>query len=277
MANGLWPDLATWRGPTPNTGPAMREQRGMVVHIAEGYYEGTIAWQKNATADVSSHFVIAGPKDVPRGTADGKIAQVVDCDIAAWTQRAGNGSWVSAENCGFAPDKLSAAQIESNAQLFARGHTDYGWPLQLAGNPNGRGLGYHSMGSNEGTCNWTGANWGHCACPGKNIIAQLPLIVERAKEIVSGTVADYTEAQMRGFAWQYNGRGLTGNDLTPEGNVSTLQVLDATWQGMLALQKEQQRQSLVLAEILSLLKAGGGSAPVVFPSYTINGTATPAE
>lgn len=189
MPQGLWPDLAEWEGPTPNQGPAMSQQRGMVVHIAAGYYKGTIAWQKKP-GSASSHFVVAGPRDKPYGVADGKTAQTIDCDVAAWTQQAGNGKWVSVENSGFLPDRLSPAQIESNAQLFARGHLEYGWKLQLAGNPNGFGLGYHSMGSNEGRCNWSGANWGHCECPGANIINQLPLILARAIEIVTGDMAD---------------------------------------------------------------------------------------
>lgn len=179
-----WPDLAEWRGPTVNQGPAMVEQRGLVVHIAEGFYEGTIAWQKKSGTSVSSHFVLAGPQDSPRGVPDGKLAQVVDLDVAAWTQRAGNGHWVSVECSGFTPNKLSAAQCESIAQLMARGHRDLGWPLTLAGNPDGKGLGFHSMGTPSN--GWTGPTWGHEDCPGPNIIAQLPAILERAKQIVRG-------------------------------------------------------------------------------------------
>ncbi len=289
MAQGLWPDLAEWRGPTPNTGPAMTQQRGMVIHIAAGYYNGTINWQKNASADVSSHFVVAGPRDKPYGVPDGKIAQVVDCDVAAWTQRAGNGSWVSSENSGFLPDRLSAAQIESNAQLFARGHLEYGWKLQLAGNPNGYGLGYHSMGSNDGNCNWPGANWGHCECPGANIIAQLPLIVERAKQIVNGdddvSVADVKQAMYELaqavtnpttptdrnyrndlYAAQQAGDGYsTDAGATPGGSSGALRE---------QLNKIEATQALILAR-LDAISGGGGS--VTFPAYTITGTATPVE
>src|SRR5262249_45203984 len=32
----------------------------------------------------------------------------------------------------------------------------------------------------------------------------------------------FTEAQMRAFPWQYNGRGLGSNDDTPDGNISAL-------------------------------------------------------
>lgn len=186
----IWSDLAQWRGPTVNVGdgdsnisePAdrMYEYRGIVVHIAVGYYEGTIAWQKNPDANVSSHFVVA---------RDGRIAQMVDTAIRAWTQSAGNGYWLSVENEGFLlGDRrnpgdwhlLSPAMVEANARLLARAHREYGVPLQLATSPTGRGLGYHSMGAENGY------NWGHSACPGEPIKAQLASVLARAIEIVKG-------------------------------------------------------------------------------------------
>ena len=170
---GKWTDVATWRGPTANEGPALTTHRGLVLHIAQGYYEGTIAWQKNPDADVSSHFVV--------GRNDGECAQVVDTDRQAWTQRAGNSSWMSSENAGFVPDALTAWQVEANAQIFAKGHLVYGWPLVVANNPSERGLGHHSM-DREGT----DAEWGHDDCPGSSIIKQKQAIVDRAIQIVGG-------------------------------------------------------------------------------------------
>lgn len=177
---GRWTDLATWRGPTPNQGGPMREYRGLVIHIAAGYFEGTIAWQLNDSSNVSSHFVVG---------RDGRRAQVVDTGVTAWTQSDGNGKWLSSENEGFLlGDRrhhddwhlLSAPMIEANAQLFARAHLEYGVPLQLATSPTGLGLGYHSMGAESGY------NWGHSACPGEPIKAQLPQVLARAIEIVNG-------------------------------------------------------------------------------------------
>ncbi len=166
-----WSDLADWRGPTVNkTTGGMVEWRGLVVHIALGSYEGTIAWQRNPDANVSSHFVT---------DYDGKIAQVVDTADAAWTQRAGNGHWLSVENAGFTPNPLTGAQLDANARLLARMHLVYGVPLQVAGDPDGYGLGHHSMG-----CNWPAGAWGHCDCPGPAIIAQKQSIVDRARELL---------------------------------------------------------------------------------------------
>jgi hypothetical protein len=176
----------------------MAEYRGVVLHIAEGYYEGTISWQHNAGADVSSHFIVAGPRDVAKGTAaDGAIAQVVDTAVAAWTQRAGNGHWVSVECSGFSGDALSPAQIEACARILAKGHQVYGYPLQLATSPAGKGLGHHSMGTNGRsvpTDTWTGATWGHEQCPGPKIVAQKPAILARALSIIQGD-DDMTPAQ----------------------------------------------------------------------------------
>lgn len=145
----------------------MFDYLGYVVHIAEGTYEGTIAWQHNPAASVSSHFVLA---------KDGRVAQCVDTDIRAWTQVEGNGHVISGETEGFSGDSLTPEQIEAHAQLFARGHLEYGYPLKMMTNSGDTGLGYHALG---------GVAWGnHPNCPGSPIIAQLPLILARAIEIV---------------------------------------------------------------------------------------------
>jgi hypothetical protein len=168
-----WGDIAAWRGPTRNQGGPMVEVRGVLLHIAEGYYEGTIAWQRNPAVEVSSHFI--------GGRSSGR-AQLVDTDTTAWTQKAGNGHWLSVEFEGFTPghrlhrpgwESLSSYQIEFAAAVLARAHKVYGVPLQIATSPTGRGLGHHSM----------GPDWGHRDCPGPAIIGQKGVIVERARAI----------------------------------------------------------------------------------------------
>jgi len=197
-----WTDLATWVGPTVNQGDGdgkpgepedrLREVRGLIVHIAEGYYDGTIAWERNPAADVSSQFI--------GGREDGQRAQMVEVSDRAWTQRSGNDGWLSIEEEGFTLghrlhkpgwEKLTAAQIEFTAQLFARIHQRYGVPLQLAKSPADRGLGYHSMGAEHGY------DWGHRDCPGEPIKAQLPIILARAKEIVAAVAAQEEEIEMQ--------------------------------------------------------------------------------
>lgn len=174
-----WTDLARWVGPTPNQSGAMVEHRGLVLHIADGSYEGTIAWQRNPTADVSSHFIVS---------KTGAIAQMVDTDVTAWTQRAGNGHWLSVENEGRGGQRLTDQQIEANARLLARAHRVYRVPLQLATSPSGRGLGHHSMGAESGV------NWGHASCPGEPIKAQKSQILARAKVLAGATTQEETMA-----------------------------------------------------------------------------------
>jgi hypothetical protein len=169
-----WTDLAVWT-PTEAYGESMRQHRGLVLHIAEGYYQGTIAWQRNKANKVSSHFVA--------GRDQHQLAQLVDTDVQAWTQRAGNEDWLSLECAGFTLghrlhkthpgwERLSDWQIQCAALLLVRMHHQYGVPLQLATSPAGRGLGHHSMG---------GVPWGHLDCPGPPIIAQKPTVLLQAR------------------------------------------------------------------------------------------------
>jgi hypothetical protein len=168
---GRWSDLATWVGPTPNQGGAIVQHLYVVLHIADGTYDGTIAWQKNADANVSSHFIVA---------KDGRVAQMVDTDRQAWTQIAGNPYSISVENEGHTGDQLTAAQVKACSRIFERAHREHGIPLQVTSKVGTPGLAHHSMGYESGV------NWGHQFCPGEPIKAQKPTIVTLAQ---GGTVA----------------------------------------------------------------------------------------
>jgi hypothetical protein len=145
----------------------MTAQSGMVLHIAQGYYEGTISWQLNPISQISSHFVA--------GKSSGERAQLVDTALTAWTQGNGNGKWISCEFAGWSGEALTDAQLQFAAELYARGVRDYGWPYELAESPSGQGLGWHGMG---------GAGWGgHYDCPGEPIKAQRAEILARAQQL----------------------------------------------------------------------------------------------
>lgn len=60
-----------------------RNVQGVVVHIAEGTYEGTVSWFQNPNAKVSAHFVIA---------KDGRITQCVDINDVAYANGTSNNS-----------------------------------------------------------------------------------------------------------------------------------------------------------------------------------------
>lgn len=173
----IW-DKATWLGPPDsNYDGSMVEVRGLVLHIAEGSYQGTISWQKNDVSDVSSHFIF--------GLSEGERAQMLDTNVTAWTQANGNGHWVSVENAGFHYNQFTPAQVEANAQLYAWLHQVYGVPMQLADTPSGRGLGWHGMG---------GADWGgHYDCPGPANVALRSTILARAQEILAGPSAPFIQ------------------------------------------------------------------------------------
>src|SRR5579885_3230295 len=121
-------------------GGVNRPPRGVVLHIAQGSYDGTINWQHNPAAQVSSYLVIA---------KDGRTAQLVDFDNRAWTQSAGNDDWIGIEHEGNSGDSLTPQQIEADAQFYAWAVRTRGLPVQITDDPiNGRGLGWHGMGGN---------------------------------------------------------------------------------------------------------------------------------
>lgn len=163
-----WESMAVWMGPSPNAGGPMQSYRGVVLHIAQGTYDGTIAWQRNKDSGVSSHFIVS---------VAGSIAQMVDTGRTAWTQVEGNGHWLSVEFAGYSGAPLTDAQTQAAAMILAAAHRHYGVPLQMANSPRGRGLGYHAMG---------GAEWGnHPRCPGEPIIGQRAEIIRRAKKLIA--------------------------------------------------------------------------------------------
>jgi hypothetical protein len=173
-----WTDLAKWRGPSPNiTEDGQAKHLGLVVHIAEGWFDGTIAWQRNKQSGTSSHFIVG---------RDGAVAQMVDTEDRAWTQKAGNSSWMSVECEGFTKghrlnpggwESLTDAQMTAIARILVRCNAVYGVPLQVTSSASTRGLGHHSMG---------GTSWGHQDCPGDPIIRQKSEIVRRAVALRNG-------------------------------------------------------------------------------------------
>lgn len=157
---------AAWHSVRNYTEDGQEQVLGLVVHIMDGYLDGSQSWFDNPASKASSHF----------GTSkDGKLRQWVDTKDRAWAQGNGNRTYLSIENEGFGGDALTDKQIEDVAQVFAWVARTYHVPLQLAKKVGDKGLAYHALG---------GAAWGgHTSCPGSKIVAQLPKIVLRAKEI----------------------------------------------------------------------------------------------
>lgn len=162
---------------SPNIGGKMSGHRGLVLHIAEGTYRGTISWQLNPRQQYKDGTRVTTSSTWIVGRAHGEWAQMVDSDTIAWTQRDGSRTWLSVELAGYAGQAPTAWQIEACAQLLAWCHREHDIPLQVATSPSGRGLGHHSMGAPA---------WGHSQCPGQPVIDAKNRIVRRAKEIVEG-------------------------------------------------------------------------------------------
>lgn len=270
-----WPDVAPWAGPAAdNFGDGdriereptdrMSGHRGLVLHIAEGSYAGTISWERNSSSDVSSHFV---------GAKDGRRAQMVDTDDRPWTQGTGNNEWLSVEFEGYAGQPLTDPQIEFAAAILAKTHQVYGVPLQLADSPSGRGLGWHGMGAPA---------WGHANCPGAPIIAQRPAIIARAQQIAGGDIV--TDEQLKLLVWwvQCAIRRGGGRDGAPDATAPvgyrggpTLQSLsDQITAAAAADTARDTATQVAITALADLVRAGGGSVDTAAVLARIDQAAT---
>lgn len=158
--------------PTQNhSAGVQRPAQGIVDHTASGSYDGTISWQLNSRGAkaVSSHFIVG---------KSGQIVQMVDTDMKAWAQGAGNPYWISIEHEGNT-EPLTPQQLNADAHIYA-------WLVQsgiarLSGptdNPFGVGIVPHAAG---------GEAWGgHVFCPGERIKAQRVEQYNRTLEILGG-------------------------------------------------------------------------------------------
>lgn len=176
---------------SPNQGGAMSGHKGVVLHIAEGTYRGTIAWQMNPNQRYASGGSVTTCSTWIVGRAEGEWAQMVDTARIAWCQRSGSRDWLSIELAGYAPGAPTAWQIEACAQLLAWAHREHGVPLTVADHPGERGLGHHSMDRE-----WLGEEWGHDACPGSGVIKARSAIVARAQAIAAGEDDDMTREEI---------------------------------------------------------------------------------
>lgn len=140
--------------------------------------------------------------------ADGDIDQSRDTAYRSAANLDGNHRIIAVENEDHGPPfprwsgsnvpPLTEAQINANARILAFAHVEHGVPLQLApdSQPRSRGLCYHRQGidGNFGSYRYGGRVSGGevwtksrgKVCPGDARIAQVPLILARAKAIVNG-------------------------------------------------------------------------------------------
>jgi hypothetical protein len=151
-------------------------------------------FRRNAPTGTNSHF----------GTgANGEIWQWVDTAYRSAANLYGNGRVVSIENADFGPGfpswntndgaqvpAFTPKQIEANAQILAWANKVHGIPLELVpdSKPGRRGVAYHRQGV-PGYMVPGGEQWSNSrgkVCPGNKRIAQIPQIIDRARQIASG-------------------------------------------------------------------------------------------
>ena len=167
--------LAVATPPSSNFSPTRTPKIGVVLHVIEGSAYSALAEFASPGTQLSAHFVVAGPGDP---VADGTIWQVLDTDLVAYAQEAGNWaptSYVAVETSGTTATPLSPAQVASVARIVAWTASLHGFPV-VGEVPHGTpGVTTH--------CNPDGSPdpaWGDHPCPGPLRLAQVSAIVAAA-------------------------------------------------------------------------------------------------
>jgi hypothetical protein len=148
---------ATWRGPVPNVGGAMRRIRFGVVHVMQGSLWGTDAWFRDPSSQVSAHLGIG---------RDGRVLQWVDTSQVAWAEADYNDAAISIELEGVSGEAMTPVQEAAlvAAVVWVRETTTL--PAVL-----GCWVGHGQLGVPGGN---------HPDCPGAPILDQLPAVMAAA-------------------------------------------------------------------------------------------------
>ncbi len=164
------------------------------IHTMVGSLVGTDGYFRRLTNGVNSHFGTDG---------QGAIWQWVDTAFRSGANYNGNHRIISIENADIGPGfptwntndggavpAFTAEQCEAIARILAWAHQEHGIPLVLVpdSKPGRRGIAYHRQGV-PGYVVAGGELWSTArgkVCPGNRRIAQIPGIIERAKQIVAG-------------------------------------------------------------------------------------------
>lgn len=127
---------------------------------------------------------------------DGKVWQWLDYNEKGVASVSAEGYCISVETQDYGSrhspigeQPWTPAQVEALARVCLTAHRAFGVPLHQATAPDGWGIGWHSMwGDNVTKPNpWTVTKGK--TCPGAARIAQVPQIIERARELAKGTPA----------------------------------------------------------------------------------------
>ena len=176
-------------------GGMIRPYHGIVLHIMDGFLEGTYGWFNKTREQRQEDYDAKWEREGRRTAApvkayassahfgvsvNGRLWQFVDTDHQAWAQDSGNPYWISIECEGMGGDSLSDLQIDAVAKFVLWMFQEEKVPMQLANTPSEFGLGFHSM----------SPDWHKPACPGSNVIAQRARIIQRAEEFLSEEIRE---------------------------------------------------------------------------------------
>ena len=173
---------ALWK-PVNKNRPARRKGRGICLHVAVSEAASLQGFFSGSTAD--SHFYVR---------KDGTIEQMVDTDLVAYANAAGNSTLISVETQGGVTnadgEPWTPQQVDALARICRWASDTDGFPLQPMpdSRPTSRGVGYHRLGCKP----WVvagGEVWSSSVgkiCPGAAKIAQIPQIIAAA---AGGSVA----------------------------------------------------------------------------------------
>lgn len=182
----VYPAAVSYGNCRNNSGRRTAATRGVVIHVNDSPQNVSLwHWVNNPNSNMSCHFQIL---------QNGLVEQYGDTDLFVWCQRAGNNAWVSIEMPTVPGVGMTPAQIASAAKLIAWLAGLYHFPLQLANDPSGYGIGWHGMGAHPGHPD----DWGHPLCPGIIRRGQLPALLTAAKGGTPSTPED--DDDMAGYS-----------------------------------------------------------------------------
>ena len=173
----------------PNTEARLAKKNKVIIHTMVGTLAGTENYFRTGNGagytGTESHFGTAG---------DGTIWQWQDTEYEADAQSGGNDDAISIENAdkgspfpawsGSNVPAFTLPQIEANARILAWANKVHGIPLVLIPNTldTTRGVGYHRQGIEpyKGAGETYSSSFGK-VCPGDRRVAQIPIIIARAR------------------------------------------------------------------------------------------------
>lgn len=138
----------TTRHHMPNLEHGRRPQtRGVVIHVNDGTFDGTISWFSGGSGGVGAHLEVG----------QGRVWQLADLDAKCWHAVNANAFAIGIEHAGFG---RSEHEWLSNLQELYYSANRTAWILHEYN------LGKPSYGHNIWPHSWGGASWGGHACPG---------------------------------------------------------------------------------------------------------------